>query len=128
MRKIKFRVYCKGLDEGMYYPKTFLLSNQGNYVVKVGGDDFKMKDDTNEIVLMQYTGLKDNSGKEIYEGDILELEYNNPNVNPKPRLKVWFAHGCFRAGEIFRLSECVDIAEVVGNIYENPNLLERVND
>jgi len=68
--------------------------------------------------LMQYTGLKDKNGREIYEGDIVENKY---------RHKVEFITGCFcvkdKFGSTTPIFECGDVFEVVGNIYENPELL-----
>ncbi|MDU6827798.1 YopX family protein [Campylobacter sp.] len=88
--------------------------------------------------VMQYTGLKDRNGKEIYEGDILELRAN-PFDRKKDLFQVVFKDGGFRdewnnyigqylppdirnkQGGRVRLNEA---CEVVGNIYENPELLE----
>lgn len=76
-----------------------------------------------EIELMQYTGLKDKNGTEIYEGDILHLfsKKTAPMANNGIDTIVEVKHICQFAGEDWYGSEC---AEVIGNIYENPELLE----
>lgn len=65
----------------------------------------------------QYTGLKDENGKEIYEGDIVRVSYG---YNYEVRQ---FKTGAWRIG---RDDLCVwaDSSGVIGNIHENPELLE----
>ena len=78
-----------------------------------------------DIELMQYTGLKDKNNKEIYEGDILS------NGNDEKLYKIIFENGSFRAefkGDFEEHSfDLIDVVaqgcEIVGNIYENPELL-----
>jgi len=77
-----------------------------------------------EIVLMQYTGLKDKNGEEIYEGDILKVIVGNKYEY----MEVYFKDGCFGWGKehngiySFDPLDLEDI-EVIGNIYENKELL-----
>ena len=87
--------------------------------------------------LMQYTGLKDKNGKEIYEGDIINT-YLEDEQGPLPLSEVCFFEGCFvitesapgyspsyywEKGEL-TLREFAKDSEIVGNIYENPELLQ----
>lgn len=72
------------------------------------------------LIKSQFTGLKDKNGKEIFEGDILE-KY------PKVRGKVIFDEdvGCFKViWEELSWDYVSGDKEVIGNIYENPELLE----
>jgi uncharacterized phage protein (TIGR01671 family) len=87
------------------------------------------------LVLMQFTGLKDKNGKEIYEGDILPARFGLGN-----RAVVWDVGACgfelvdgfgddFTEGEhLLDVSGELDLGynpwEVVGNIYENPDLIQ----
>ena len=84
-----------------------------------------------DLVLMQSTGLKDKNGKEIFEGDILAVEADDGVII----LKVSWddEHALFviktkKFNEEAALAELVDDNsypfEVIGNIYENPELLE----
>ena len=84
--------------------------------------------------IMQYTGLKDKNGKEIYEGDILELEGGADEPAKGP---VIFEYGCFcleapwikngrhqpELKHYIKMPFCE--VEVLGNIYENPELLTK---
>jgi uncharacterized phage protein (TIGR01671 family) len=72
------------------------------------------------ITDLQYTGLKDKKGKEIYEGDIVRRYHLQGDV-------AWHeSRACFIVHDGFNEPLYHDILgiEVIGNIYENPNLLE----
>jgi len=77
------------------------------------------------FVFEQYTGLKDGNGKEIYEGDLLKDE------NGRIRIAV-FAYGAFKVmwnndnPTQLNLYPLNKHWEVIGNIHENPELMENV--
>lgn len=120
--KLKFRAWDK-LNNEMYVVEQINL-NRGEFESIGYGITFLRGAD--EVILMQSTGLKDKNGKEIFEGDIVKMSkdvYSEPiyyevvrHSGGAYRLESK-QHGC----ELWlRHTDC----EVVGNIYENPDLLE----
>jgi uncharacterized phage protein (TIGR01671 family) len=124
-REIKFRAFIddKDCDEKlMIYQGTpcdyFMLSNgEGFMIVR----DYEHYMPEVSFKIMQYTGLKDKNGKEIYEGDVLKYPgYKN--------LEIWFEDGAFLVGKRNESDQHVfqsktDHMEIIGNIYENPELV-----
>ena len=85
MREIKFRAWVK--DEKKML-KNFSIFSFDRFGIRTVSEPCKMwgmkEHNQNNIIIMQYIGLKDKNGKEIYEGDILQFErcidfYENKN-------------------------------------------------
>jgi len=77
----------------------------------------------NEVILMQYTGLKDKHGKEIYEGDIVN-EHCRYGVKGH-EVKMEHVSGSDDMGtDMFGYIDFDESVEIIGNIYENPELLK----
>lgn len=114
MREIKFRAWDKE-NKQLYTnaqcaPRIFL------------GDSDKFE-------IMQYTGLKDKNDKEIYEGDIVSFAL--PDNQWSDGQEVKFNRGSFvtPCGGVFSLGflkgfESLKLLKVIGNIYENPELVK----
>lgn len=126
MREIKFRAWDK-MEKRMARKIVDLRFNsKGLYAVIVDHMGFDFKRRANDVELMQYTGLKDRNGKEIFEGDIVncsrgcphevyfEDEYGGTYVGGMP---AFYLKGLL-TGYAWTGSE-----EIIGNIHENPELL-----
>lgn len=115
-RDIKFRAWDE-VSEKMLNWNEFLDTNMKNTFIAP---------ESTGLILMQYTGLHDKNGKEIYEGDIVKYrDSRGQHIE-----KVIFDKGCFYAGMHWGSSTRIApklintrITEVIGNIYDNPELL-----
>lgn len=124
MSKYKFRVWDSEVKCWMS-PDLWLIDFEGNLICTddSDGEGFIYGD---ELVIQQFTGLKDKNGKDIYEGDIVkgigdtristgifEIGFGPFGIKFKRYLK---------SGHVVNCS--VLEFEVIGNIFENPELLK----
>lgn len=129
--RFKFRVWYKDLYSPEPKPKM-IYGAERTYDCFCGDDEqipassFGVIIDDEEFIPMQCTGLKDKNGKLLYDGDIIRHHYDYAKVE-------WnYHHACFMLvfndgdnrefGEIDMDSK---LFEIVGNIHENPELLEQ---
>ena len=129
--RYKFRVWDKHTEE-MW--KVESLHIEDEYVDLFKTNIYEKRSDNpwakiSDVILMQCTGLKDKNGVAIYEGDVLHFE---PFENHGNDRVVQYINGAYR-GELIRsgdstlLSDCVYETKVIGNIYQNKELLEDNN-
>ena len=109
-REIKFRAWDKE-------------KNEITTTICIGGLHIPYNSNPNNYILMQYTGLKDKNGKEIYEGDIVR------NTADKYHYEIKWdnfesAWSLGENGSPIRRYLLSEYWEVIGNIYENPELLQ----
>lgn len=120
MKEIKFRAWDNCAKQMIYK----------HYYIGFSGE---IKPYNDSLILMQYTGLKDKNGKEIYEGDICII-YELTNTREVGKgLVVYDELECLYAIDKTPLQYHVyntatnnprACLKVIGNIYENPELLE----
>ena len=122
MREIKFRAWHSGANNSLgknIFPPQMLYD-------KWNGECFRFAEEGQPVEIMQYTGLTDKNDQDIYEGDIISFLYNRKiTILPVAwGVDGWWAKG---RGWYKSLYAVKNTAEVIGNIYENANLLEATN-
>lgn len=113
MRELKFRAW-----DGDRMQEVLSLGINECYI-----STNKYCGDIDGYVIMQYTGLKDTHGKEIYDGDFLRFKHLENYAHDIQFVSM--SDCCWGTEEyaFFEMMERSYIFEVVGNIYENPELL-----
>lgn len=120
MREIKFRAWDKTFKEMDYDVQNV---SRKRIIGESACESFQEVIDSWEFELMQYTGLKDKNGTEIYEGDIVHFS-DWPNKAIAYR-DMYFAGFSLKGTELFLSDFDAQRMTVIGNIYEHPHLLER---
>lgn len=139
-RRIKFRVWNKKKQEWIHGPHEREdldgVNLFGEMILFSHLLDGVSIEDLNEIEALQFTGLTDKNGKEIFEGDILCMPNDEPLEYGNILLVVEYRGAGFVYKDLFKKTDVDSIhsligfaekdeeAEIIGNIFENPELLK----
>lgn len=120
-REIKFRAWDKTINHMTFNFWCMQDDIRGLYVMEDKLSELPYEPEV-QPTLMQFTGLTDKKGKEIYEGDILKT-FNEEY----PHVVEWMEEvGVGGGGVGFDLErEMSSQWEIIGNIYENPELIKK---
>ena len=133
MIDFKFRAWDE--DAFMFVPTKLVFGTNGNKgTIVVWRDNIFGNLGSGIIALMQYTGLKDTNDKEIYEGDVVKAPTGSHpyrvifllgsfDIN-YPDCCVHCKSGNACHGSLYEYLAHYENVEVIGNIYENPELLK----
>lgn len=132
MRELRFRAWNK-LDKEFAQNVDCLLDMRTSKRV------FALDDGNRQLIIEQYTGLKDQYGKDIYEGDIIKVAESVKGYVTQDVEGRWIIfgddrkpiEGCIALGELEDIPElnlrtilATEYCSIIGNIHENPELLE----
>lgn len=140
MRTIKFRAWDGTFDKKMFivdrlsytYDRTKVLATKMDYSSENAKFE-QLKEKSGQFPIMQFTGLKDKNGKEIYEGDIVKLKENEYYFERSG--EVIFEEGTFKIKNVELWNDGTynhysleildtEFCEIIGNIHENKDLIK----
>ena len=127
MREIKFRAWDKRIKKMCHVLAVDFLNRVVSTDVGFGTID-------GDIELMQFTGIRDKNGVEIFDGDVVRIpdDWDTFGTNAGESYEVIFKNGAYRlkpkynhrAGGFLCTDEDMALVKIIGNIYENQELLE----
>ncbi|WP_436668008.1 YopX family protein [Latilactobacillus sakei] len=119
MREIKFRAWDK--ENKAFMPSEGYAICDGDVMGLRYGNE--MEDVlTDQVEIMQYTGLKDMYGRDIYEGDVVEFEASL--IRTKAEVKYSRNQFIVSMNSVMPRSLDLYLVKIIGNKFENPELLE----
>ena len=125
MRELKFRAWS---EEHGRYCDFVTLDRDGQWLgwLEIWIENRKSFLTTTDIIIEQYTGIKDKNGRNIYEGDIVS-KHNSDTKGVVKQVKdgQWAIYWDNVPDGYYVLFKYSNLCEVVGNIHENNELLEK---
>jgi len=137
-QNIKYRAWLKNVEEmcevvgfNFIYETATVICKDRSTIYMSGEQPLMHKIfKFDKVELMQFTGLVDKNDKQIFEGDIIEVNHSYKDRYYKG--EIIFENGAFEAKEFYfshydnpsDFKEGLEYVEVIGNIYENKSLLE----
>ena len=133
MREIKFRAWVSHIKDMIQITNQLSFHHPEN---TAHVPYYTPKNTLADAELMQYTGLKDKTGVEIYEGDIVYSDGMQGKIciSAEQTLEIFWGDGCWLGKEViskFRIGTKEDLRqnkmsrfEIIGNIHESPELLK----
>lgn len=123
-REIKFRAWYESGNKGVQMRKVKELRMNDRYGITAHLDGGGTIRELNQHLIMQFTGLHDKNGKEIYEDDIVESDESDVDGRA---YHVMFEDGCFYASHEDQSYFLHELEwEIVANIHENPRYLQGI--
>ena len=132
-REIKFRIWHAPSKNFVFYKDEYFLDMDGKLWYIEDGECRSIKVSLKDYIIQQFTGLKDKNGKEIYEGDILSQAVFPKETDMTEIVIFEDGRFCIKTNykNIFHRNN-LDLDnqlvatfkfKIIGNIYENPNLI-----
>ena len=131
MREIKFRTWDNVKNKMHYVGEeteiVFHFDSSGIIATDITEDEDEFKT-LHHLLYMQYSGIKDKNGVGIYEGDVLDYRYVVTYVEGSDNANLGMDVGFYQQRDNFESWVMLVVGEeyeVLGNIYENPDLIKR---